>query len=224
MTPSRRAVLSLCALIIPLGLCLALVSILSSSTLPGAAAVVSVRGAPVTLYGVGVYRYNPIMLGAGYAAQDPVLIAALLSLGYCTVSLARGTDRALIPVLAALGYLTYVYASMALGAAFDWAYPAYVVLFSANVFALWFAAREGVQVLALQNVPHRWCLAGLFPWIVLATILQVRAGVIFSKAEIVGPITGFAVLGLGGAGFLYAAWQGAVARDPDRLSPDIVLP
>ena len=55
------------------------------------------RGDPVTLCGIGVYRHNPMMLGAGYAAQDLGLIGALLCLGYFAVVLVRGTDRALIP-------------------------------------------------------------------------------------------------------------------------------
>ena len=299
MTSSRRVVLLLCGLIIPLGICIALASILWSGTAPPSAAVLSMRGDPVTLYGIGVYRYIPKMLGSGFVAQDLVLIGALVCLGYFTVALGRGTSRALIPCLGVLGYLCYVYASMALGAAFDWAYPAYVVLFSACVFALWLAAGDSLKELAPPDLPRRglavfiacagvatfviwapqlgadllagrtparldtqmttvttsldlgltvplcliaavlsWrgqvtghviafpllgCLVGLFPWIILATILQIRAGIVFTTAEIIGPIGGFAAMGLGGAWFLHQAWRGAAVRDSDQDSPDLRL-
>ncbi len=297
MNSSRSVVLMLCTLIVLLGLCIALVSILWAGPAPPAITAVSVRGNPVTLYGVGVYRYNPLMLGAGYAAQDWVLIGALVCLGSAAVAFQRGMDRALIPCLGALGYLSYVNASMALGAAFDWAYPAYLVLFSACAFALWFAARNASQVLVPRQSPRRgmavfiafagvftfvtwttqlaadllagrtparldtqmtsvtttldlglivplcliaagmiWrgkimghviafpllgCIVGLFPWIIVATIFQVRAGIDFTTAEIIGPIAGFASLGLGAAWFLHDAWRGEALSHPNHGLPDM---
>jgi hypothetical protein len=297
MNSSRSVLLMLCALIVLLGLCTAVVSIFWAGAAPPAITVASVRGNPVTLYGVGVYRYNPPMLGAGYAAQDLVLFGAWACLGSAAVAFLRGMDRALIPCLGALGYLCYVYASMALGAAFEWTYPVYILLFSACVFALWLAARNAVQVLVPPDPPRRgmavfiafagvctfaiwatqlgadllagrtparldtqmtsvtttldlglivplcliaagliWggqvkghiiafpllgCLLGLFPWIIVATIFQVRAGVVFTTAEIIGPIGGFASLGLGAAWFLQDAWRGAAISRPDLGFPDM---
>jgi hypothetical protein len=292
MNSSRSVLLILCTLIVLLGLCTAVVSIFWVGAAPPAITLVSVRGNPVTLYGVGVYRYNPLMLGAGYAAQDRVLIGALVCLGSSAVAFLRGIDRALIPCLGALGYLSYVYASMALGAAFDWAYPAYIVMFSACVFALWFAARNAIHVFMPMELPRRgmavfiafagfctfviwatqlgadllagrtparldtqmtsvtttldlglivplcliaagliWggkvmghviafpllgCIVGLFPWIIIATIFQVCAGIVFTTAEIIGPIAGFASLGVGAAWFLHDAWRGVKLNRPDH--------
>ena len=297
MNASRSILLALCTLIVLLGLCVAVISILWAGAAPPAIAVVSVRGNPVTLYGVGVYRYNPLMLGAGYAAQDWVVIGVLVCLGSAAVAFQRGMDRALIPCLGALGYLSYVYASMALGAAFDWAYPAYLVMFSACIFALWFAARNAIHVLMPPDRPRRgmavfiafagvftfvirvtqlgadllagrtparldtqmtsvtttldlglivplcmiaagliWRgqvmghvialpllngIVGLFPWIIVATIFQVRAGIVFTTVEIIGPIAGFASLGLGAAWFLQDAWRSAAFNRPDHGLPEI---
>lgn len=297
MNSSRSVLLMLCALIVLLGLCTAVVSIFWAGAAPPAITVASVRGNPVTLYGVGVYRCNPLISGAGYAAQDWVLIGALVCLGSAAVALLRGIDRALIPCLGALGYLCYVYASMALGAAFDWAYPAYIVLFSACVFALWFAARNAIQILEPRQSP-RWgmavfiafagvftfviwatqvgadllagrtparldtqmtsvtttldlglivplcliaagliwrrqvmghviafpllgCIVGLFPWIIVATIFQVRAGIVFTTTEIIGPIGGFASLGLGAAWFLHDAWRSSSVSCSNHGLPDM---
>jgi len=271
-------------LIIPLGLAAALAGLLWTGSPPPALEVTSVRGEAVTLYGEGVYRYNPLMLGAGFPPQDAVLILALAVLGWGAALWLRAQDRALVVLLGALGYLWYVYASMALGAALDWLFPAYVALFSATTFALWIAGREALARLDPTLLPRRglalfltlagiatftiwaptlfadlaagrtpprldtqttkvthtldlglivplcliaavktWrgqvmghvialpllgCLLGLLPWIVVATIFQIRAGVEFTLPELIGPIAGFAVLGLGGAWFLRGAWRG----------------
>jgi hypothetical protein len=243
-----------------------------------------VRGEAVTLTGTGIYRYNPLMLGAGFPAQDVVQLVVLPVLALSVLAFARGRTAAIVPLLATLGFAAYLYASMALGAALDWLFPAYVVLFSASFLALWLAARLALPVLDPAHLPRRglaaflalagvatfaiWvpplvadlaagrtpprldsqttkvthaldlglivplcliaarlvlkrdplghaialpllgCILFLLPVIVLATILQIRAGVIFMPAEITGPIGGFLVLGLGGAWFLRAAWRG----------------
>lgn len=278
------SLLLLLLLIIPLGLAAALAGLLWTGSPPPALEVTSVRGEAVTLYGEGVYRYNSLMLGAGFPPQDAVLVLALAVLGWSAALWLRGQDRGLIVMLGTLGYLWYVYASMALGTALDWLFPAYVALFSATTFALWIAGREGLVRLDPTRLPRRglalflalagiatftiwaptlladlaagrtpprldtqttkvthtldlglivplcviaavktWrgqamghvvalpllgCLIGLLPWIVLATIFQIRAGVEFTTPELIGPIAGFAVLGLGGAWFLRGAWRG----------------
>lgn len=282
--PPPAPLLPLLALVIPLGLAAALAGLVWTGAPPPALVVTSVRGEAVTLYGAGVYRYNPLMLGAGYPPQDAVLIAALAVLGRGAALWLGGRAQGLVAVLGALGYLWYVYASMAFGAALDWLFPAYVALFSATTFALWIAGRAACARLDPARLPRRglaaflalaglatfaiwapelaadlaagrtplrldtqttkvthaldlglivplcliaaagvWrrsamghvlalpllgCIVGLFPWIVLATIFQIRAGVAFTTAELIGPIAGFAVLGLGGAWFLRRAWAG----------------
>lgn len=284
-TPSLSILLFL---ILLLGLAASLAGLFWTGAPPPALEVTSVRGETVTLYGQGVYRYNPLMLGVAFPPQDAVMIAALAVLGWGLVLWLGGQARALVVVLGALGYLWYVHASMALGAALDWLFPAYVALFSAATFALWIAGREGLVRIDPANMPRRglsvflalagiatfviwappiladlaagrtparldtqttkvthtldlglvvplcliaatkiWhrqafghvialpllgCLVGLFPWIILATIFQIRAGVEFTTSEIIGPIGGFAILGLGGAWFLRGAWQGMTEK------------
>lgn len=281
----RTSALSiLLLLIVTLGLLSALTGLFWTGAPPPALEVTSVRGEAVTLYGQGVYRYNPLMLGAGFPSQDGVLIGALVLLGWGAVLHWRGRRQAVVVLMSVLGYLWYVYTSMALGTALDWLFPAYIALFSATTFALWFTAREAlgqidparlprwglatflvlaglatfaiwaptmVADLAAGRTPARldtqttkvthaldlglivplcliaaikvWrvkamghvialpllgCLLGIFPWILLATIFQIRAGVVFTLPEMIGPIGGFAILGLGGAWFIGKAWQG----------------
>src|SRR5690606_35737208 len=115
-----------------------------SGSPPPALEVISVRGEAVMLYGRGVYRYNPLILGAGFPAQDAVLLGAIAVLGWGMALRLRGGRPGLVAVLGALGYLWYVYTSMALGAALDWLFPAYVALFSCCSFALWLAGREAL--------------------------------------------------------------------------------
>ena len=69
--------------------------------------------------------------------------------------------------------------------------------------------------------PLLGCRVGLFPWIILATLFQVLAGIAFTKAEVIGPMVGFATLGLGSAWFLYAGWRGAASLELARISPAI---
>ncbi len=290
--PRSPALSRLLVLIVALGLPAALAGLLWKGAPPPSLEVVSVRGDLVLLYGEGVYRYNPLMLGAGFPAQDAVLIVTLGVLAWGGFLRRRGRAEGSVVLLAALGYLWYVYASMSLGAALDWLFPVYVALFSASTFALWLAARDALGEIDPARMPGRglvaflliagaatfaiWapslladlvagrtperldtqttkvthaldlglivplcvvaalgvrggramghvialpllgCLVGLFPWLVLATVLQVRAGVSFSPPEIVGPIAGFAILGLGAAWLLASAWR-AMARGRGRV-------
>lgn len=293
--PRSPSLLLLIILILPLGLLAALAGLFWTGAPPLALEVTSVRGEVVTLYGQGVYRYNALMPGAGFGPQDAVLIVALMLLGWGAWLWLRWRDRALIILSGTLGYLWYVYASMALGAALDWLFPAYVALFSASTFALWLAGREGASRIAPAMMPRRglavflaiaglatlaiwapsivmdlaaghtpprlgtqttkvthaldlalivplcgiaalkvWraqavgyaialpllgCLLGLFPWIVLATIFQIRAGVDFTLPEMLGPIGGFAILGLGAAWFLHQMWHAMSDGGPTSPAP-----
>ena len=69
--------------------------------------------------------------------------------------------------------------------------------------------------------PLLGCIVGLFPWIIVATIFQVRAGIDFTTAEIIGPIAGFASLGPGAAWFLHDAWRSAAFSRPGHGLPEI---
>lgn len=243
---------------------------------PEVTEVVTVRGETVALFGEGAYRYNPVFIALAYRAQDAVMVLALL-VGLWAVLFMRGA-RAVALLLAVLGYAFYGYASLALGAALDWLFPAHVVLFSLSLFALWRAGRKGVLVLERVGLPRAglsgflllaavgtfavWglpllaelagggvppmlmtqttlvthaldlgvivplalvaavlvlrgrplghvialpligCILFLLPTILLATVLQMQAGIGFGMAEWVGPIGSFAVIGLIAGWFL----------------------
>lgn len=243
---------------------------------PPATEVVTARGETVTLFGYGVYRFNPVSHALAFRAQDAAMALALV-VALWAVLLMRGA-RAIALLLAVLGYVFYAYASLALSAAFDWLFPAYVALFSLSLFALWRAGRKGLVVLEGAQVPRAglaaflilaavgtftvWalpllaevsagatpallatqttlvthaldlgvivpfalvaavqllrgrtlghvialpllgCLLFLLPTILLATVLQMQAGIEFTMAEWAGPIGAFAVLGLIAGWFL----------------------
>ena len=104
---------------------------------PGAADVTSVRGQPTDLYGVGLYRFDSVLVGAGNRGTDavtlffefPALIAALWFYR-------RRSLRATIALVGILGWTLYYYASMSLYTAFNRLFPVYLVLFAASLFAL----------------------------------------------------------------------------------------
>ena len=129
---------------------------------PPALEVVTARGETVTLFGEGAYRFNPVFQALAYRAQDAVMALALVVALWATLFM-RGA-RAIALLLAVLGYIFYAYASMALGAAFDWLFPAHVALLSLSLFALWRAGRKGAVVLAGAAVPR----VGLGAFLLLA--------------------------------------------------------
>ena len=124
--------------------------------------ITSVRGETVALFGEGVYRHNSVFYALVYRAQDAVMALALLVALWAAL-LMRGA-RAVALLLAVLGYVVYGYASLALGAAFDWLFPAYVVLFALSLIALWRAARKGLMVLNVPGLPR----VGLAAFLLLA--------------------------------------------------------
>jgi hypothetical protein len=106
-----------------------------SGTAPGS--FTTLRGETVKLYATGLYRYNTLFMGAVYKGQD----AATLFLGVPLLVLAsifyrRGSLRAALLLSAILAFFLYVYASMALGTAYNPLFLLYTALFSAGFFAL----------------------------------------------------------------------------------------
>ncbi|MBW7885446.1 MAG: hypothetical protein H3C34_23015 [Caldilineaceae bacterium] len=237
----------------------------------------TVRGDTVQMYGQGLYRYDTLFIGAGTKGVDAVILFLAIPLIVVTILFyRRGSLRAGLLLLGTLAYFLYVYASMALGAAYNNLFLVYVVLFSASLFAfvLVFASidrqalpahfspqlpRRGpalfmfagglvtlvvwgeplVAALLQNRPPERMdsyttmvtyaldlaiitpatILSGVLilrrnplgyliafpllvvvvllgPQIAVSTTFQVSAGVSFPPAQIVGPIAGFAVLGL----------------------------
>jgi hypothetical protein len=236
----------------------------------------TLRGTTAQIYGQGIYRYDTVFAGAGFRGQD--VVALFLGVPLLIVSLVlyvRNSLQGGLLLLGLLGYFLYVYASMALAAAYNNLFFVYVALFAASFFAfvLAFTAVDAKAMYDsfLNRLPHLligifmivsglltlyvWAeplitglletrppdrldsyttfvtvaldlalitptvlLAGililrrrplgyhlafpllilivmLLPTIVLNTVLQIAAGVVFTTPEIVGPIAGFVLLG-----------------------------
>ncbi|MBN1836522.1 MAG: hypothetical protein JW820_11775 [Spirochaetales bacterium] len=97
----------------------------------------TLRGQTVELFARGLYRYDSVFTGANYQGQD----AVVLFLGVPLLALAaafyrRGSRKGALLLAGILSFFLYVYASMALGAAYNPLFLAYVALFSASFFAL----------------------------------------------------------------------------------------
>ncbi|MGY2002689.1 hypothetical protein [Blastococcus sp. SYSU DS1024] len=119
------------------------------------------RGGTADLAGSGLYRYDTVFTAAGNTAVDAVVLA----LGIPLVVRAwrehrRGSPRGTVLLAGALGYLLYVYATYALGVAYNPLYLAYVALLSASLFAfvaaLATADRRALAAIAADPAfPHR---------------------------------------------------------------------
>lgn len=240
-------------------------------------AFTSLRGQEVQIFGKGLYRYDTLFFGAGYRGQDAVvLFLGVPLLGVAILRYGGGSGLGQLLLTGVLGYFLYVYASMALGAAYNRLFLVYVGLLSASLFAFVLAfsgvdlqalgsqlpqgaLRIGLAafmlvgglvtlvvwgaplvsalikgnppdrmdtyttmvtyaldlavitpatficaVLVLQDAPLGYLVAMplltiiilLAPQIILSTVFQRSAGVPFTKGERIGPVAGFAVLGL----------------------------
>lgn len=140
--------------------------------------VESIRGEAVTLYGRGVYQHDSRFIGAGNRATDVVvLFAGLPLLGWSLASHRRGSTAGALLLLGTLAFFLYVYGTYAVGIAYNRVFLAYVVAFSASLFALvllaggladavgsemrdprrrllgWFMLASGVVLVAVWGVP-----------------------------------------------------------------------
>lgn len=241
----------------------------------------TLRGDTAQIYRQGLYRYDTLFTGVGFEGQDTITL--LLGVPLLVLSLVRyqrGSRRGGLLLMGMLGYFLYVYASMALSAAYNPLFLVYVALFAASLFAFVLAftspEREAAFASIAADLPHRaigvfmlvsglltlfvWTepivsallqnrtparldsyttfvtialdlatitpaafLSGvlilqrralgyhiafpllvlivlLAPMIALNTLKQAAAGVVFTTGEMVGPVAGFAILGL------IAAW------------------
>ncbi len=107
----------------------------------GAYAFTTLRGATATIYGKGQYRYDTLLVGAGFRGGDAVTFfvgipVLLLSLwGH-----RRGSLRSSLILVGALAYFLYIYTSLVFGAAFNPLFMLYLVVFAASLFAFVIAA------------------------------------------------------------------------------------
>jgi len=252
--------------------------------------VTSVRGETVELYADGLYRHDTIFKGAANRGTDLVLLVAgvpLLVAG--AFSYRRRSARGSLLLAGVLGWVLYVYATLAIGTAYNELFLVYVALFGAALAAFlgvlrsldlralesrlakatpprwvgWFLAIAGAFTAVMWTmpivggllegqppallgtnttlftealdlaiivpavfiaarhllrgrrviglviaVPLLVLLAALAPTVIAQTVMQVEAGVAFTSAEIIGPISGFVVLGTTAGWAIYSMLRG----------------
>jgi hypothetical protein len=116
----------------------------------------TLRGETVEMYGRGLYRYDTLFTGAGNRGTDAITL--LLGIPSLLLSLRlyrRGSLRGGLLLAGVIAYFLYVYASLALSAAYNNLFLVYIVLFSASLFALLLAfASVNLQALPAHFSPR----------------------------------------------------------------------
>lgn len=134
MSPST-VVFRLCLLIAALAAVATLTGLLWSGG-DAPATVTTVRGETTQLYGEGLYRYDSVFRGAGNRGTDAVvLVLAVPLLLASAASYRRGSLRGALLLSGALAWLLYLYATLAVGTAYNELFAVYVALFSASLYA-----------------------------------------------------------------------------------------
>jgi hypothetical protein len=96
----------------------------------------TLHGQTVQIFGQGLYQKDTLFMGAGFKGQDAVaLFLGVPLLLIATVLYQRGSLTGLLVLTGTLGYFLYLYASMALGAAYNPLFLVYILIFSACIFA-----------------------------------------------------------------------------------------
>lgn len=167
-----RALRRLPGLVAAIGAAVAATGLLRRPSGPPVPAVTP-RGQVAELAGSGLYRYDTVFTAAGNTAVD----AVVLGLGVPLVVAAwlehrRHSPRGTLLLTGSLGYLLYVYATYALGVAYNPLYLAYVTLLSASLFGFVaaFALTDRAALAAVAAAPD-------FPHRTLARFLLVSAAV-----------------------------------------------
>jgi hypothetical protein len=101
----------------------------------GAFSFTTLRGQIVQIYGQGWYRYDTPIIAVGFRAADAVtLVLAIPLLVISTLLYQRGRLQGGLLLTGVLAYFLYNYGSMAVGAAYNNLFLAYVAIFSASLF------------------------------------------------------------------------------------------
>ena len=99
-------------------------------------AFTTLRGQMTQIYGQGLYQYDTLFFGAGFKGQDAVaLFLGVPLLIFSIILYQRGSLSGHLLLIGALGYILYLYASMALGASYNKLFLLYIVIFSVSFFA-----------------------------------------------------------------------------------------
>lgn len=165
---------------------------------PGQHDVETLRGATVTLYGEGLYRYDTWLVGAGNRGQDLVVLLVevpllLVAVRWCR----RGGPVAAAALVGVLAFFAYFYVSMVFATAQNRLFPLYVAAAGLAGFALaGLAARLDVRRVAasLPGRPGRRALTAYLLGLAGALTLAWLPGLLATTAsgdiaEMVGPYT-----------------------------------
>ncbi len=141
----------------------------------------TLHGETVTIYGHGLYRYEPVLFAAQAIPADVVTLVVCIPLLLVAIWLYRqGQLRGQLLLAGTLAYFLYTYTSMAFGAAFNELFLLYVALFSLCVFA--------------------------FPMAMLSVDLRALPAHFGDRL----PRRGIAGVMFGGGAFLLVAWLGRI--------------
>jgi hypothetical protein len=111
-------------------------AVVGVSARPQPVTVSTVRAGAVELFGAGVYQYDTVFAGAGNRGTDAVtLLVALPLLVVAVLGYRRGSLRWQLMLTGVLVWFLYVYATMAVGTAFNPLFALYVAVFSASLLA-----------------------------------------------------------------------------------------
>ncbi len=97
----------------------------------------SVRGEDVQIYGMGLYQYDSLLVGAGQRGVDgAILLFGIPFLIIALILYARRSIRGAFLLLGALAYFMYLYASLSFGAVmYNDLFLVYIVIFSCSLIA-----------------------------------------------------------------------------------------
>lgn len=114
----------------------------------------TLRGQTAKIHGQGLYRYDTLFFGAGFKGQDAVALFLGVPLLALSIFLyQRGTVSGQLLLAGTLGYFLYLYASMALGAAYNKLFLLYVAIFSASLFTFVQVFSSAYSHLAASPLP-----------------------------------------------------------------------
>jgi hypothetical protein len=155
---------------------------------PGASAATSLRGQATDLYGVGLYRFDSVLIGVGNRGTDAVtLFLELPALAVALLGYGRGSSRAAIAVVGILGWTLYYYASMSLYTAYNRFFPLYLVLFAASLVSLPLALGSVDAARFARSFPSRPSRRALMTYLgALAAALTIA----WAPAMLAGAVSG----------------------------------
>jgi hypothetical protein len=165
---------------------------------PGRHEVETLRGATVTLYGEGLYRYDTWLVGAGNRGQDLVVLLVEVPLLLAALRwYRRGSPVAAAALIGVIAFFAYFYVSMVFATAQNGLFPLYVAAAALAGFGLaGLAARLDVRrvAAALPDRPGRRALTTYLLGLAGALTLAWLPGLLATAAsgdiaEVVGPYT-----------------------------------